>query len=54
MANRNVFAIAAIGLFLTVGAVVAITFAATVFVLLYQLVAVALHGLFGIELPSLH
>jgi hypothetical protein len=54
MANRNIFAIAGIGLFLMVGVVVALAFAATVFVLLYQLVAAALRGLFGIELPSLH
>jgi hypothetical protein len=54
MANRNIFAIAGIGLFLMVGVVVALAFAATVFVLLYQLVAAALRGLFGIELPGLH
>lgn len=54
MANRNVFAIAGIGLFLVVGVVVALTIAATIFVLLYQLVAFALRGLVGVELPSLH
>jgi hypothetical protein len=53
MANRNPVAIVSIVIFLAVGVVVALAFAATIFVLLYQLVAAALRGLFGIELPSL-
>ena len=53
MANRNVFAIAGIVVFLITGAVVVIGVAGTVLLLLYA-IATAIFGVFGIELPHLH
>jgi len=54
MANRNVFAIAGITIFLMVGVVVVIGVTGTILLLLYTVLSVALSSLFGIELPKLH
>jgi hypothetical protein len=53
MANRNVFAIAGIAIFPTVGVVVAIGVAASIFMVLYGIVVLIFHSAFGIELPHL-
>jgi len=53
MANRNVFAIAGIAIFLMVGAVVAIGVVASIFMVLYGIVVLIFHSAFGIELPHL-
>lgn len=53
MANRNVFAIAGIAIFLIVGVFVVIGVAGTILMLLYTVVVVAFAA-FGIELPHLH
>ena len=53
MANRNVFAIAAIGIFLITGAVVAVGIAGTILLILYTVAGVVLKAVFGIELPHL-
>lgn len=52
MANRNVFAIAAIGIFLFCGVFVALGVAATLLLMLYTILGLVL-GIFGIELPKL-
>jgi hypothetical protein len=54
MANRNVFAIAGIAIFLIVGVVVVIGVTGTVLMLLYTALSVILSSVFGIELPKLH
>ena len=54
MANKNVFAIAAIAIFLMVGVVVAVGVVATIAMLLYTVVAFVFSSVFGIELPRLH
>jgi hypothetical protein len=54
MANKNVFAIASIAIFLMVGVVVAIGVVGTIAVFLYTAVAFILSSMFGIELPRLH
>lgn len=54
MANKNVFAIAAITIFLMVGVVVALGVLATIAMLLYTVVAFVFSHVFGIELPHLH
>ncbi|HEY5378896.1 MAG TPA: hypothetical protein VIJ78_05085 [Pseudolabrys sp.] len=53
MANRNIFAIAGIAIFLMVGVVVAIGVAASIFMVLYGVVVLIFHSAFGIELPHL-
>jgi hypothetical protein len=53
MANRNVFAIAGIAIFLMVGVVVAIGIAGAIFMVLYGIVVLIFHSAFGIELPHL-
>ncbi len=53
MANRNVFAIAGIGLFLLVGAVVVIAVAGTILMVVYGFVVIAFKNIFGIELPHI-
>ena len=54
MAEKNIFAIAAIVIFLIVGVFVAIGVIGTIAMLLYSLVALVFSSLFGIELPRLH
>ena len=54
MANRNVFAIAGIGIFLITGAVVAIGIAGTVLLILYTIAGIVLKAAFGIDLPHLY
>ena len=54
MAEKNVFAIAAIVIFLIVGVFVAIGIVGTIAMLLYSLVAFVFSSLFGIELPRLY
>jgi hypothetical protein len=54
MANKNVFAIASIAIFLMVGVVVAIGVVGTIAVFLYTVVAFILSSVFGVELPRLH
>jgi hypothetical protein len=53
MADKNVFAIAGIGIFLFVGAIVAVAIAGTILVFLYGIVVVVFRNAFGIELPHL-
>jgi hypothetical protein len=53
MANRNVFAIVGIGIFLIVGVVTAIAIAGTILLVLYGIAAAGLKAAFGIELPHL-
>ena len=53
MANKNVFAIAGIGIFLIVGAIVAVAIAGTILMFLYGIVVVVFGNAFGIELPHL-
>lgn len=53
MANRNVFAIAGIGIFLLIGVVVAVGVAGTIILIVYGLVVAAMKSLFGIELPHI-
>ncbi len=53
MANRNVFAIVAIGIFLVIGVFVAIGVAGTILMILYTIAGVVLKGAFGIDLPHL-
>ena len=54
MANKNVFAIVGIGIFLIVGVFVAIGVAGTILMILYTVAGVALKSVFGIELPHLN
>ena len=53
MANRNIFAIAGIGIFLLIGVVVAVGIAGTIILVVYGLVVAAMKSLFGIELPHI-
>jgi len=54
MANRNVFAIVGIGIFLIVGVVTAIAIAGTILLVLYGIVAAIFKAAFGMELPHLY
>lgn len=54
MANKNIFAVAAIGIFLIVGVFVALGVVGTILMLLYTAVAVIFKSAFGIDLPHLH
>jgi hypothetical protein len=51
MANKNVFAIIGIGIFLIVGVFVAIGVAGTILMILYAVAGVVLKSAFGIDLP---
>ena len=53
MADKNVFAIAGIGIFLIVGAIVAVAIAGTILMFLYGVVVVVFRSVLGIELPHL-
>jgi len=53
MANKNVFAIAGIGIFLIVGAFVAVGILGTIAMVLYGFVVFVFSSVFGIELPRL-
>jgi hypothetical protein len=52
MANRNVFAIAGIAIFLICGVFVVLGVTATLLLMLYTIIGLVL-GIFGIELPKL-
>ncbi len=54
MANRNIFAIAGIGIFLFIGAVTALAIAGTILLVLYGIVSAVFKAAFGIELPHLY
>jgi hypothetical protein len=54
MANKNVFAVIAIGIFLIVGVFVAIGVVGTILMLLYTAVVAIFKSAFGIDLPHLH
>jgi hypothetical protein len=54
MAEKNIFAIAAIAIFLIVGVFVAIGILGTIAMILYSIVAIVFSSVFGIELPRLH
>ncbi len=53
MANKNVFAIAGIGIFLIVGAFVAVGILGTIPMVLYGFVVFVFSSVFGFELPHL-
>ena len=53
MANRNVFAIAGIGIFLIVGVFVAVGILGAIAMVLYGFVVFVFSSVFGIELPHL-
>jgi hypothetical protein len=52
MANRNPFAIVAIGIFLLCGVFVALGVTATLLLMLYTMLGLVL-GIFGVHLPKL-
>lgn len=54
MANRNIFAIAGIGIFLIVGGFVAVGILGTIAMVLYGFVVFVFSSVFGIELPHLY
>ena len=53
MANKNVFAIIGIAIFLIVGVFVAVGILGTILIALYGIVVVVFRNAFGIELPQL-
>jgi hypothetical protein len=53
MADKNFIAIAGIGIFLIVGAIVAVAISGTILLFLYGIVVFAFRTAFGIELPHL-
>jgi hypothetical protein len=54
MADKNVFAIIGIAIFLITGIFVVIGVVGTIVVFLYTIVAFVFSSVFGIELPRLH
>jgi hypothetical protein len=54
MANKNVFGIIGIAIFLIVGVFVAIGIVGAILMFLYGIVVLVFSNVFGIELPHLH
>jgi len=54
MANKNVFALAGIGIFLIVGVFVAVGILGAILMFLYGIVVFVFSSVFGIELPRLY